>query len=276
MKYKLFACDLDETLLNDEHLVPQVNADAVRRAREEFGLKIVPCTGRGYKTTECELKALGLYGLKNEYVLSYNGSCLTENAGYREQFFHALPYETVCKIADAAKDFDVCIEFYTVNMIYIYRLNEDERCRKIGQNAAFTEIFDLDLSFLKDIPVAKVLLEKVDMPYLFSLKPKMLPIVGDICSITFSAGRFMEIITAGIDKGVGLSLLSQKLDIPLSEIMAAGDNYNDIPMLQKVGLSVCPANAVDEVKAVCNYVAKADNNAGAIAEALEKLVFSEE
>ncbi len=275
MQYKVFACDLDETLLGSDHLISQKNLTAIQKARETYGLRLVPCTGRGYLTTQRELKLLGLYDSEGEYVLSYNGGCLTENKNNKRLFFKSVRYETACKIADLAKDYDVGIQFYTIDMIYVYRLNEDERRRKEGQKAVFTEIFSLDISFLKEIPIAKVLLQKADMPYLKALKPLLLPIVGDDCEITFSSGRFMEITAAGIDKGFGLKLLSDLLSIPLSEMIAAGDNLNDIPMLEAAGLAVCPANAVEEVKAVCDYVAKADNDQDAIAEILEHYHFTE-
>ena len=48
MSYVLIACDMDETLLNDQHEICQSNIDAIIRAKKEFGVKFVPATGRGY------------------------------------------------------------------------------------------------------------------------------------------------------------------------------------------------------------------------------------
>ncbi len=273
MPYKILACDLDETLLDHRHAIPKCNIDAIRRAKEEYSIKTVLATGRGYMTTQRELKTLDLYDKEGEYVLSYNGGCLTENKGNKRLQFSSLPYETVCRIADFAKDYDVGIHFYTVDMIYVYRLNEDERRRKESQGAVFCEIFDLDLAFLRDIPVAKIILQKVDMPYLQSIEPQLRPVLEDRCEITYSSGRFMEITAAGVNKGAGLRLLSAHLSIPLCEMIAVGDHLNDLPMLKAAGLAACPSNAADEVKAICDYVAKADHNEGAIAEILEKFVF---
>ncbi len=272
-QYKVLACDMDETLLNDDHYITENNQNAIKKACSEYNLKFVPATGRGYMTVQRELGWLNLNNKPNEFVISYNGGAITENKDNRQLFFKALPYEKVCEIADFAKDYDVGIHFYTVDMIYVYRLNEDERRRKDGQGAIYTEIFDLNLSFLKNTPVAKVLLQKVDMPYLYSLETKIAPITDGCCSITYSSGRFMEINAAEVNKGHGLVLLSKLLDIPLSQFIAAGDSKNDIPMLKKAGLAVCPSNAIDEVKQICDYVAKADHNEGAIAEILEKFVF---
>ena len=54
--------------------------------------------------------------------------------------------------------------------------------------------------------------------------------------------------------------------------MALGDDYNDIPMLQKAGYSVAMENAVPEVKAAARYITDTNNNDG-VAKAIKKLVF---
>ncbi len=46
--YKLIFTDLDETLLANHH-IPSVNLEAINKAKEK-GVKIIPCTGRGYDT----------------------------------------------------------------------------------------------------------------------------------------------------------------------------------------------------------------------------------
>lgn len=77
--YKLVASDLDETLLNDDHHVPQRVVDAVRKARE-LGVRFVPCTGRPADSVNVTLEELGLAGSADDYTLSFNGGCLTRNS----------------------------------------------------------------------------------------------------------------------------------------------------------------------------------------------------
>ena len=66
--------------------------------------------------------------------------------------------------------------------------------------------------------------------------------------------------------------LARRLGIPREEVMAIGDNSNDVPMIEAAGVGVAVANATDEAKAAADYVCEADNNAGAVAEAIERLV----
>ena len=83
MGYKLIACDMDETLLSDNHEICQKNIELIKKAREEYGVKFVPATGRGYELIQKELKTLELHNKEDEYVLSFNGGALTENKGNR-------------------------------------------------------------------------------------------------------------------------------------------------------------------------------------------------
>ena len=78
MRYKLIACDLDETLLDDNHRIAKKNCDAIKKAREKYGIKFVLATGRGVKQVRYELEELGLNGLEDEYVISFNGQYLVK------------------------------------------------------------------------------------------------------------------------------------------------------------------------------------------------------
>lgn len=63
------------------------------------------------------------------------------------------------------------------------------------------------------------------------------------------------------------------VDIDIKDVIAVGDNYNDMSMLKVAGLSVAAGNAVEDVKKVCNYTTEADNNEGVVAELIEKFIF---
>ena len=63
-----------------------------------------------------------------------------------------------------------------------------------------------------------------------------------------------------------------RLGIAPEETIAVGDNSNDVSMIRAAGLGCAVANATDEAKAAADYVCQADNNAGAVAEVIEKFV----
>ena len=275
MGYKLIACDLDETLLTDEHLVGEKNVAAIKRAREEYGVKFVPATGRGFMQIQPELKELQLYDLEGEYVISFNGGALTENKNNRIIEFKGLEFSKMKEIFEAGLNFDVCIHVYTPDNLYVFNLSESERQRIKNQKleAVYPEVNSVD--FLKDTPISKILYQNVDVPYLMSLEEGLKPITDGHCAVSYSSNRYMEFNALGVDKGQGLIDLANKLGIAIEETIAVGDNYNDMAMLKVAGLSVAANNAVDDVKAACDYTTNANNNEGVVAELIEKFIFNE-
>ena len=77
---RLVACDLDETLLDDEKNIPLRNREAIAAFEAQGGI-FVPCTGRIYTGLDRTLKQLGADGKAGHYVISTNGALITENTG---------------------------------------------------------------------------------------------------------------------------------------------------------------------------------------------------
>ncbi len=85
-----------------------------------------------------------------------------------------------------------------------------------------------------------------------------------------SKDTYIEIAPKAISKASALELLlKQKFNFSLSEVMAFGDNYNDIEMLQTVGLGVAVENAREEVKAAAKEITTKNTEDG-VAQMIEK------
>jgi hydroxymethylpyrimidine pyrophosphatase-like HAD family hydrolase len=65
-----------------------------------------------------------------------------------------------------------------------------------------------------------------------------------------------------IEKMNAIEILSKEQNIPLSRILAFGDDYNDIEMIKKCGIGVAMENGIDEVKSVAKYICGKNNNDG--------------
>ena len=124
MGYKLIACDLDETLLDDNHRIAKKNCDAIKKAREKYGIKFVLATGRGVKQVRYELEELGLNGLEDEYVISFNGAVLSENKDNKIFQFNGLTFEKVKEIFQAGLKYNVCQFINTIDTVYIYNADD--------------------------------------------------------------------------------------------------------------------------------------------------------
>jgi len=266
---KLIACDLDQTLIPNDHIIKAPNIEAVKKCTAA-GIKFVLATGRGFNTVQGTLKDLGLYDLENEYVMSYNGGAITENKGNKIVHFEGLPFEKASELYKCGLNYDVCTHVYTTDKVYCYNFFEDEK-RWLKGFQEMTEIFTDNIDFLKDTPICKVLYTNTNREYLQSIEKELQPILGD-CDTSYSANRYIEFNKKGVNKGEGLRILAKMLNIDISETMAIGDNLNDLPMIEAAGLGVGVANTVADMKPKCDVITENDCEHDGVAEAIYKYV----
>jgi hypothetical protein len=265
---------MDETLLNDEHEICEQNIAAIVRAREEFGVRFVPATGRGYLSIQQDLRALALSEQPGEYVISFNGAALTENKGNTLLRFDGIGFAKMKAIFDYGLGLDVCIRVYTRDQVFVFNLSDSEAIRIRDQKFPCVIMDVNNVDFLREVPIAKIIYQNMDMDYLKGIESALEPALKEGCTITYSSNRYMEFNASGIDKGEGLIHLCAALGVDLKDTIAVGDNYNDLPMLKVAGLSVAANNAGDDIKSVCDYTTRADNNQGVLAEVMETFIFN--
>lgn len=74
----------------------------------------------------------------------------------------------------------------------------------------------------------------------------------------------VDITPKGVDKGTGIIHVSERMNIPMENILCIGDAENDIPMLQLSGYSACPSNATENVKNIADYTSHSASTQGVI------------
>ena len=84
--------------------------------------------------------------------------------------------------------------------------------------------------------------------------------------------EYLDIMPRGINKNEALKILENYLHIDKSEVLAIGDNLNDIEMIKDSGVGIAVANAYDEVKKVANYTTSTTAQNGGFAEAVYKYI----
>ena len=89
--------------------------------------------------------------------------------------------------------------------------------------------------------------------------------------MTYSSNRYVEFNPDAIDKGKAAIALGEQIGIKKDEIIALGDNSNDLSMLQQVGLGVAVSNGIPAVKHAAGLVLDATNNDDPVTELYEKV-----
>ncbi|MGM9960601.1 MAG: Cof-type HAD-IIB family hydrolase [Allobaculum sp.] len=269
--YKIIACDLDETLLCTDRSVSQGNIEAIRKA-SEMGVKFIPATGRGFRTVGKTLRSLDLFDKENEYVISFNGGCITENKDNKLLHFEGISFEKAKLLFERGLKYDVCIHIYTKDTVYVYRINQNEIDYLNGRMEV--TVFDQDnIDFLQGQEIVKALYVNTDYDYLHQIEEDLKDITGDL-DVSYSSNRYIEFNHKGVNKGAGLLKIAEMLGVKQEETIAIGDNFNDLSMIQAAGLGIGVQNTVPDMKPLCDVITDSTNDQDAIAEVIEKYILN--
>ncbi len=267
--YKIIACDLDETLLTNDKKITEENIAAIKAATEK-GVHFVPTTGRGYWSVRETLKELGLYEKPNEYIISYNGAAITENADEKILSFDGLSHELAENLYSKGLDYDVCTHVYTLDKVYVRNIFDGER-KFLNGRMKVEETNEENLAFIADEKIPKCIYTNTDHNYLLQIERDLGDLTDEL-EVSFSSNRYMEFNKKNVNKGKGLKKLADLLGVDIKDTIAIGDNFNDLTMIEDAGLGVSVANGVDAVKEKASYITDSDNNHSAVAEVINKFI----
>jgi Cof subfamily protein (haloacid dehalogenase superfamily) len=92
-------------------------------------------------------------------------------------------------------------------------------------------------------------------------------------TVTLSHPRFLEFVAPGVDKGTGVRSLARRAGVPLAQVLAAGDQINDLEMIETAGLGAAMPSAPPEVRAVATLAPPPLEEEG-VAVMIEELVLA--
>lgn len=269
MKYKLIACDMDETLLNDDKQISKENYEAIKKVRD-LGVKFVLASGRGFIDIQNTAKLLNLYDKENEYIISFNGGVITENKANKLLSVEGITFEQTKALFNLGLDYNVGFHIYTIEEVYTYRISKEEHDYMKGRLDRCIALSKPDLDFLKNQQIMKVIFQNDDRNYLEKIEQEIPASIMSQFTISYSGNRYIEFNQQGVSKGSGLNKLIKQLNITSEETIAIGDNNNDISMIKAAGLGIAVANATTDTKAVANKICQFTNNQSAIAHIIEQ------
>jgi len=280
---KLVASDLDGTLIDQNNNIYENNFKAIEdlnKSKRDF----VICTGKTYnimKESCLKLNAsFGIFGNGNQIVDLRNG---------KEIYKKLLTSDELSKCIDIAKKHNLHIHAYSdeevisENLLYMdlrnYKLKEKQYH---GSTLDFKIVKDIKEYILENnIQVCKLIISSIS-----SLKDVKSEILDNLqLSITTISKRgqykdtiinkeyeYLDIAPLNISKNNALEILGNYLNIDKSEILAIGDNLNDLEMIRESGVGVAVANAYDEIKQVAKYTTINPVEKGGFAEAIYKFL----
>ncbi|MBF7017813.1 Cof-type HAD-IIB family hydrolase [Staphylococcus durrellii] len=282
---KLIATDMDGTLLNAAHEVSEENVQAIKYAQSQ-GITVVIATGRAFYEASTPIAQTDL---KLPYI------CLN-GAEVRDESFNIsstsnLNRELIDRITHVLKREEIYYQIYTNIGIYTENPQRDleiyiDIAERAGQQADVEKIKSgiqkrIDNGTLKvvenydkikDTPgeiVMKILAFDSDLDKIDRVSEELAQ-SGSLAVSSSSRGN-IEITHADAQKGIALQTIADRLRIDMSDVMAIGDNLNDISMLERADYSVAMANATPEVKTIAKFETESNEESG-VGKAIMKLL----
>ena len=262
MKIRLVATDLDGTLLDPAGRVTDRTVRAVTAARAA-GLHVIPVTGRPPQ---------GLWDIAARAGLGPFGVCSNGAATVDLDRNEIIETETLgrdiaLRLADAMRAASPGI-----------RMAVDVADRFWYETGFFEPPADWEETVVEVADIADVLgpdcyklvvrnpgVEAVD------LIAQLEEHVGEEGHLTTSGLDWVDIGAPGVTKAYAMERVCDRLGVRVDEVLAVGDNHNDLPLLAWAGTAMAPANAIPEVLALAHRVLPANDDHG-VATLLEELV----
>lgn len=265
---KLFATDLDGTLLNSNHEISKENANALKSAQQN-GVEVSIATGRIYSDALDLCKKANI----NTHIISNNGSMIFSKEGKKLKSW-TIDRNCIEYVFNWLNENEYFYQICTDKNIFLPH-NARELLRKDFDNVKLN-----NPSFNEDIlnNISNLIFTQEGIK-LVKNKDDILKSNLDFCSITaisldkdkLNYGREhyrnfkelsmvisheynFELTNKNVSKGNSLEYLANYLGISLTDVAAIGDNYNDVSMFKKAKISVAMGNADDAIKKICKHV----------------------
>jgi Cof subfamily protein (haloacid dehalogenase superfamily) len=292
MSIRLLALDLDGTLLNSRGEISERNLGAIAAARGA-GVRVALVTGRRFRDARPLALELGL----DVPVISHNGA-LTKHARTLETVaVRLLPLEAAREVLrvgresgadplisddpegagllvyDHMSDDNQALAKYIAWSRRIHGAEAGEAVRRVASLEDYLDHAPVHVTFSGNVARMNHLTERLSdeigagVKVLSTIYPKM-----DFALV--------DVLHAEVSKGVGVAAAALELDIKREEVMAIGDNYNDLEMLQYAGTSVLMGNADASLHALLEELSgchtTATNDEDGVALAVEQFILRKE
>ena len=251
---KLIATDLDGTLLNDDTKITDYNKNILNKLMER-GIEVVIATGRPISAMSFYYKELQ----NNSESIVFNGAMVVDN-DFNCIFSSPLENNIVHNIINLYKE-----KYINHTSLNIYSIKEYIVAKDNFKFQTHTEKIDkknkiIGLeNFNDDIEAQKIIILG-ENDILIDIKKN----IDNLFTVhtSFSDPHYLEILSANSNKANALKWLCNKKNIDRENVIAFGDNYNDIEMIEFAGVGVAMENAESYVKKNAKYIADTNNNNG--------------
>jgi Cof subfamily protein (haloacid dehalogenase superfamily) len=264
---RLLVLDIDGTIAGESNQVTETVTQVIQEV-QNCGISVALATGRMY----CSAKRFHETIKSSLPIIAYNGAWI-QNPENKEIYSHVpVPKNIASELLNYYQTYtQVEVHFYLEDQLYVE--NVTDNTQKYMQRSGLEAIAVGDLRNLLDRDPTKVLALSPE-PNLTQHLAKELKqrYSSEDLYLTQSNPIYLEATHPLVNKGSAVQYLTEKvLGFSAEQVMAIGDNFNDLKMLEYAGFSVAMEDAPQEVKNVADWVAPSVEQDG-VAKAINKFL----
>ncbi|MBP7176129.1 MAG: HAD family phosphatase [Thermoclostridium sp.] len=267
MKYRLLAVDIDGTLLNNKREITQRTKKAIHQTIDK-GVIFTISSGRPIQGVEIITKQLEV----DIPVITYNGAMVITGNSKNIIYSCNMRQEDVLLVERLGTERNTTIAIWSDNQLFVNRL--DERAVKYSQLSGTQPKLYKDVHKLIQKGIHKLLwYDTVERIHAF--EKEMHELVGSSVNFHTSQPIFLEFVDVNASKAIALEKLGEHYRISREEMIAIGDGFNDLSMIEYAGLGVAMENAPEEIKKLADCVTLSNENDG-VAYIIEQFILTEQ
>ncbi len=282
MDIQLVASDLDGTIIDRNHFIPKQNLDAIKKIHTK-NIPFVICTGKSYSVskTVCDKfqASFGIFG---------NGTQIIDLKTGKELLKSTLSRKDLLYIATLANRYRFHIHLYTESEVITEKLSymdlrnfllksqtADSSLKFITVKNMVDYITDHPLNVFSAVITTEESIRELENllvinPNIESTFIRKRGIYKD--TIINKEYEYLNISPTNINKNEALNFLGNYLNIPRKNMLALGDNLNDLEMIKHSGIGVAIGNSYEDLKKVASYTTQNDVTNAGFAEAIHKFI----
>lgn len=264
--YQAIFSDVDGTLLNQNHQVTPLTQKALHQLME----RNIPFVVVSARSPSGIFPILKDYQLKAS-IIAYNGALVMDQQRYilAEK---GMVTTTALQVLKELETFDVAWCVYSFDQWFV-KSRHDERILR-EESIVKAQSLEATLEDLQTLSTVHKILCICHSSDIFTIEQHLQQVFPQ-CTIVRSSDILIEIVDLGINKAKAVQKLCQLWHIPLKNVVAFGDQYNDLDMLMEVGYGWAMGNAPVDIQKKVGRVTQ-DNNHDGIYHALKSLDKKEE
>lgn len=240
-------------------------AEAVEAA-QATGVHVTIATGRMFAMVLPYAQELGL----TTPLIAHHGAFIKNPISGEVLFHRGVPLPQAHEVIELARQRELPVAAYVDDVAYTDKLRPEWAAYPWLITIGAREVGDL-ASFLKAEPTRMAIVSEPE--YTRQLVIELRDYFGSRLHVTSGHPLLVEMSHPDVSKALGLTVVAEHLGVDCSEVIAVGDDWNDIEMLTAAGLGVAMADSPPEVRAAADYVAPSAEDDGA-AHVLEKFILS--